>query len=108
MAFLDLTASNAASTGVSSPFENNAYLIVGGEAPVYGGAFQGGSSNATPIATASTGSPGAGTSPAAAYGAVPGAAGNLTGALGTLLNNSTFWIALGALVTVLLIIKKKG
>lgn len=104
MPLLDITASNAASTGVSSPFDNNGYLIVGSNPYVGAAGGSLGPSSASPTATASTNSPGAASYPG--YGELSGS-GSLTGTLGSLLNNTTFWLAAGALVTLLVVLRKK-
>ena len=107
MAWFDINASNAAATASSAPFLNNAYLIVGGTGQGAGSqpsGIEGINTNATPTATATTavGAP-ASTGP---YGATVPA--NLTGTLGSLFNNETFWLALGAVVSIWLIMRKKG
>lgn len=95
--WLDFGAASSAAT--SSPFENNAYLVVGSSPSVSGGGVSGVESSASPTSTASIGS-----TPSGGYGVT---AQPLTSSVGNLLNNSTFWLAVAGLAAVLVILKRK-
>jgi hypothetical protein len=102
MAWFDISPANAASTAAAVPFINNAYLIVGGLGTSAAG-VSGVDTTAQPTSTAtvgpkseSTGNP---------YGVT--ADSSLSGLFSGLLNNTTFWLALGAVVTIALILKKR-
>lgn len=87
------SASSATST--SAPFVNDASLIIGSGTA---GGVSGVSSDASAAAQSQPAATGS------LYGNTPG---SLTGTLSGLLNNTTFWLALGAVVTIALILRKK-
>jgi len=97
----DIPISASNSDAVSSPFDNNAYLVVGSNPYISGGGVSG-SQYADPVATsiAATGSSGTGYGQPASASQIP-----FSSSVATLLNSTNFWLAAGAVLTVILIIK---